>query len=325
MVTERLHEARVTFLRAMYFRDLVSLYEEIDKRLLANVNSEQQRLDVGTGSEAALTSAKIQELNLARELANLRGEYFCAVTRLAELGGRELCDATSGVRQLWLPKPVGALEYEPVNPDWAKATEYVLHHRPDLKLLEALVAAAESDRRAARAGYFPLVSLTASTLFVPENELLSRQTGVVPGRDTRTTELRAGVALSWRVVDNGQVTGASRRAEAVRQTYEIMLRKLEQNVPRELAAVEGALQNADARRDALLKSVEAAEENLKLIESKVALGAATQFDFLKAQGNLLSVRAGIVDATHTHEVARAELDRVLGRYLQYSAADAKHW
>ena len=69
------------------------------------------------------------------------------------------------------------------------------------------------------------------------------------------------------------------KSEARRQSYEITLHKLEQNVPRELAVIEGSLQNADARRGALVESAAEAEENLKLIETQVALGQATQLDF----------------------------------------------
>ena len=104
-VTDRLYEARTTFLRALYLRDLIALHEDIDQRLQANVQSEQQRLDVGTGSEAALKSAKIQELNLQLELSNLRGEYFAVGTRITELCGLNLCEDTKGARQLWLPRP----------------------------------------------------------------------------------------------------------------------------------------------------------------------------------------------------------------------------
>jgi outer membrane protein TolC len=123
--------------------------------------------------------------------------------------------------------------------------------------------------------------------------------------------------MSWQIIDNGQITGASHRLEATRQVYEIDLHKLEQSIPRELATVEGYLQDADARHAALAKSVAEAEEELNLIEAQIALGQATQLDFLKAQGNLLSVRARIEDATYSHEIARAELDHVTGRYLQY--------
>jgi len=44
---------------------------------------------------------------------------------------------------------------------------------------------------------------------------------------------------------------------------------------------------------------------------------------LKAQNNLLSVRAGLVDATESQALARAGLDRATGRYLQYYNEDAQ--
>lgn len=323
VATERLHETRVAFLRALYLRDLIALHEEIDKRLQANVDSERQRLDVGMGSEAALTWAKIQKLNLARKLTDLRGEYFTTVTRIAELCGRDPSERTEGLQPLRLPKPVGLLPYEPVKPDWPQESAYALQHRADLELLQALVDATAADKQTVQADYFPSVSLTASALLIPQNLLVHKKTAIVAGQDIRSTEAREGVALSWRVIDNGQVTGVSHRLEAMRQAYEIVLHKLEQSIPRELAAIAGSLQYADARHEALIQSAAAAEENLKLIETQVALGQATQLDFLKAQGNLLSVRAGIADAAYSHETARAELDRVTGRYLQYHDENAR--
>jgi len=321
-VTATLHAARVTFLRALYLRDLIALHEEIDQRLQANVDSEQRRLDVGTGSKAAVDAAKVQQLNLELALANLRNDYFSTVTRVAELCGRDPGADSNGVWQSRLPRPVGVLQFEPVNVDWSQETAYALRHRADLKLLRALTDATAADKQTVQAGYFPLVSLTAAGLFIPQNLFVSKQTDIVPGQDPRTSDLRAGVEMSWRVIDNGQVTGPSHRLEAVRQEYEIARRQLEQNIPRELAVIEGTLASADARHDALLKSAEAAEENLRLIEAQLALGAATQLDFLNAQSNLLSVRVGLADATVSHELARAELDRATGRYLEFRAANA---
>ncbi len=321
-VTDRLHEARLLFLQALYFRDLVAVHEELGKHLQANVQSEQQRRDVGAGNEAALKWAKIQQLNLEFALANLRNAHFSTVTRIAEVCGRDSSQGTNGTRRLWLPKPVGALRYEPVKMDLAQESADALQQRADLKLLQALVDATAADKQTVRAQYLPVVSLVASGLFVPQNLLVSKQTDIVPGQDTRTSELEAGVALTWRVIDNGQVIGASHRLEATQEAYETLLFKLEQNIPRELATIQGAWQSADARREAFLKSVESAEENLRLIEAQVSLGQATQFDFLKAQSNLLAVRAGLLEATYACEGARAELDHATGRYLQYVAAPA---
>ena len=319
-VTDRLHEARLIFLQALYLRDLVAVHEELDRHLQANVQSEQQRYDVGAANEAELKAAKIQQLNLELNLANLRADGFATVTRLAEVCGRDPSQHTNGASRLWLPKPVGALRYEPTPVDLAQQSAYALQHRADLKLLQALIDATTADKQTVQGAYLPTISLVASGLFFPQSALVSKQTDIVPGQDTRASQLEAGVAMSWRIIDNGQIIGASRQLAATQQAYEITRRKLEQNVPRELATVEGALQSADERHEAFLKAAEAAEQNLRLVEAQVTLGQATQFDFLKAQTNLLSVREGIADATHSHEVARAELDHVTGRYLEYIAA-----
>ena len=66
-----------------------------------------------------------------------------------------------------------------------------------------------------------------------------------------------------------------------------------------------------------------AEELLKLVETRVALGAATQLDFLNAQNNLLSTQTAILQAVFENELARAEFDRVTGRYLDFPDRPAK--
>ncbi|MEI8064424.1 MAG: TolC family protein, partial [Verrucomicrobiota bacterium] len=176
---------------------------------------------------------------------------------------------------------------------------------------------AAADEQIVTADFFPQLTLVASMLFIPENIMLSKQTQLVSGQSTLATEKRGGVGLTWRVIDNGQIIGARRRLDAVRQEYTLALHKLEAAVPRELATIAGALQTAGARHAAFVKSAAAAAENLQLIEARLALGQATQLDFLNAQSDLLGVRAGLVNAIAAHAVAVADLDRVTGRYLEF--------
>ena len=320
-VTGELHKLRLAFLRALLFRNLIDLHQQIEKRLEANVESQQELLDAGASTRQAVMQAEIQALNLKPSLAAYQQQYFEARTQIAELIGRDMSGQPPDIERVRLPWPTGDLSYEPVELDLERESARALKQRPDLLLLREAIEAAGAEKRMVRAGYFPFITLTASGLLIPENVLLSRQTDVVPGRETRATEYRAGPALSWRVVDNGQVTGASRRAESVRQIYQITLRRLEQNVPRELARVAQTLENADARLGALQKAVAATEENLKLVETKVVLGEATQLDFLNAQRNLLWVRTGVLQAVYDHASARAQLDRVTGAYLNFAGHD----
>ena len=304
VVTDRLHEARGTFLTALYFRDLLALYGEIEQHLQANVIGAQQRLDAGLGARAAVAQAQVQALNLANGLMALSNQYFAATTRLAELTGNNFCAPTNRVV---LPRPVGTLTYRPVAIDLPAETTDALAHRADVGFLRKLVAVLAADEQIVSADFFPRLALEASTLFVPP----------IFQANVTNNEIRAGVGLTWRVIDNGQVIGARHQRDAVRQEYTLVLHKLEEAVPRELATIAGALQTAAARRNAYDKAAAAAAENLQLIEAKVALGQATQLDFLNAQSDLLSVRAGLIDAIFNHEIACANLNRATGRYLEF--------
>lgn len=317
-VINELHALRQDYLRALLSRDLLDLHEQIEKRLEANHESQRELLDAGAGTRQAVMQAEIQVLNLKPSLAAYRQQYFDARTQLAERMGRAMSNPTEGAGPLRLPLPTGGLDYAPVAFDAERESARALQRRSDLVLLRRMLEATGEEKRVIQADYFPFITLTASTLFIPENVLLSKQTDVVAGRETRASEARAGAALSWRVVDNGQVTGASRRTESVREGYRIALSKLEANVPRELARVAQALENADARLAGLNKAVAESEENLKLVETQVILGEATQLDFLNAQGNLLLVRVGVLQALYDHESARAELDRATGAYLEFA-------
>jgi len=308
--TDRLHETRGTFLTVLYYRELLALYREIAQHLQANVTSAQHRLDAGLGTRAAVAQALVQTLNLANVLAALSNQCFATTTRLVELTGTNFGAPTNPMA---LPRPVGILTYQPVTVDLPAETAYALAHRPDVGFLRTLVATTAADEQLVGAAYFPRLALEASTLFVPP----------VFQSTVTNNEIRAGVGLTWRVVDNGVLIGTRRQLAAARQEYTLALHKLEQAIPRELAGIADALQTAAARHDAFVKAAAAAAENLQLIEAQLALGQATQLDFLNAQTDLLGVRAGLVDAAFAYESARANLDRATGRYLEFQTGLAK--
>lgn len=308
--TDRLHEVRHWFLYALFVRDMLALYNEIQQHLQANVTGAQQRLDAGLGMRAAVAQAQVQSLNLARELVALSNQYFTATTRLVELTGNNFGAPTNRVV---LPRPVGTLTYRPVTVDLPAETAYALAHRADVGFLRTLVAVVAADEQIVSADFFPRLTLEASTLFFPS---MFQTT-------TTNNETSAGIGLTWRVIDNGQVIGERRRLDAVRQEYTLALQKLEAAVPRELAIIAGTLQTAAARRDAYDKAAAASAENLQLIEAQMALGQATQFDFLNAQSDLLGVRAGLVNAIAAHAAACADFDHATGRYLEFQTGPAQ--
>lgn len=318
-VTAQLHATRLAFVKALVARRLFELHQQIETHLQANVRSAQQRFDAGVASRQNVRQAEVQLLSLKPALSQTQRDYVNAVTELDERRGTK----PTAKGPLQLPEPIGNLEYAMLKVDLERETTQIIQRRPDLALLHELIKAAAEEKRMVQAGYYPFVALTAFSQYFPDVGVFGVRPEIVSGQEARQSETRYGATFTWQVIDAGRVRGASSQIESGRQAMEITLRRLEENVPRELRVLARTLETVDARLAALKKSAAEAEELLKLVETRVKLGEATQLDFLNAQTNLLSTQRGILLAVFENEVARAEFDRVTGRYLDFSDLPAK--
>lgn len=314
IASEQLHAVRVAFWQTVLARELGRIQREIAKRAASNVKREQDRLAAGQVGKQTVRQAEIQSLSLQVDLARIEREQRAAATELALLLGESV--ATGAVVRL--PAPEGKLEYTPLVVDVAVEGGLVMAHRPDLRWLREMIRATREDQRIIEAGLFPFVTLVASGQYVPKSGLYTRSPQIVTGRDPRATEALYGATWAWRVGDNGAIIGASRRVAAGREAMEVTLCRLEENVPCELTVLSGAAEMVAAKMAALRASSLQAEELLQLAEQRVALGESTQLDYRNAQANLLSTQAGLAQAVFEGELARAELDRITGRYLDIS-------
>ena len=130
--------------------------------------------------------------------------------------------------------------------------------------------------------------------------------------------MRGGAAYTWRVIDNGEVGGAVARQRAARETNELQLKKLEANVPRELARLQNNLTAIAARYRSLAQAADVAERNVASVQENRANGLASILDFRTAESSLLINRRGILTAIFEQEITLAEWDRATGRYFQFS-------
>jgi outer membrane protein TolC len=308
-IASRLHEFRQYYLRAQRLQQLMALNEELDQRLQTNVSAEQQRRDVGSTGPRPILQAKVQLLTERAELNGFRREDFEVRSTMAEMMGEPIER---------LPLPAEPLTRMTVMVDLKAETQMAERRRPDLKFLRTLIRVATEDKRIVDADYFPYVSAIASGLYIPGKKPVYQATPIIEGQQPLGSDGRGGVNLTWQIIDNGRVTGERRRIEGLRGEYEIILRQLVENIPRELERVSHALENADAKLQALEKSTKEAEEDLQLVETRISVGEATQLDFSDAQRNLLAVRHGVVDALFQQAFARAELDLATGRYLEFA-------
>jgi outer membrane protein TolC len=318
-VVAQLHQARLAFYTAIYNRGLERLRTEQRARLEENARSQKDRYESGLVDRGAFVSAELEMSELGSPIETARRAYEGALLLLCQAMGDEL-----GARAR-LPQPEGELTYAAVNIDVAEASSSAIKHRPDLELARLLVQAAGEDQGILEAAYYPEIHITVSGEYIPVSDVRRTQGQGSPQRsdDIISSEIRAGGAYTWRVIDNGKVGGAVARQAAVREMNELLLRKMERDLPRELSRIENDLKALATKQNALVGAKRLAEENATTLEQNVKTGVASQLELRLAQNDFLEVKTGLLSVAYKQHIDLAEWDRATGKYLRFLDATAQ--
>src|SRR3984893_4010309 len=309
-VVEQLHAARLAFYAALYNRALQSIRQDQRRRLEENVVSEKQRYEAGLIDRSALTTATVQARELDSQIEEAHRAYDEARLKLAEAMGRDLGPEAT------LPDAEGELQFAPLFVDVDSETAAALGRRADLKLARLFVRAANEDLRIIEAGYYPAVEARVSGEYIPVSGI--HREGTSRRTDDISSQIRAGGAYTWSVIDNGKVMGAAVKQRSTREMNELTCRKLEANVGRELLHIHHDLEATGARQKSLAAASAAAEQSALVVAQNLAGGLASQLEYRLTQNGFLETKSGLLDATYQHNLAAAEWDRATGRYFQFS-------
>ena len=187
-----------------------------------------------------------------------------------------------------------------------------------MQLARLLVRAAGEDQKIIEAAYYPALDATLSGTYIPVTIQRGNSGSARSSDDIISSEGSAGLSYTWRVVDNGRVTGQVARARAVREMNEISLRQLETNVALELRRLSNNLRSIEGRRKSLSAAIAGAEQNVTAVQRTLAEGLSSQLEFRTAESSFLETKSALLSAAFQQNVARAEWDRATGRYFQFS-------
>ena len=310
---EQLHTARLAFHTAAYQNALRGFAEAQRERLQANARAQSDRYQAGQADRQAVSVARVLEVELTPRVEESRRASNGALLTLAQAMGENV----SGL----LPTIDEEVVFAPVEINVDAEAQYALNRRTDLKLARLLVQAAREDERIARAAYYPQIAATVSGTYIPVTEI--RRGGEGSARrsdDIVSSQARAGLAYTWRVIDNGRVGGVVMRQRALREANEAVLANLEAQVPRELQRIQNNLRSLQSRHDALLKAGVVAEQTARDVQNSLGQGLASQLEYRTAESSFLQSRPGLLAVAYEQQVALAERDRITGRYFQFSEA-----
>src|SRR5213595_971304 len=315
-VVEQLHGARLAFYAALYNRSLESIREEQRRKLEENVATQQDRYKAGLADRSAVTGATVQASELVPQIESAHAAYRQAQLKLAE--AMAIDPARSS-----LPEPDGELQFVPMRVGLDSETAAALQRRADLKLARLFVRAANEDQRIIAADYYPTVVGSIPGEYVPVTGI-HREGSTSKTQDFIGSEIREKAAYTWRVVDNGKVGGAVLRARSARETNELTCRKLEANIPRDLAHIANYLKTTEVREKSFASAATAAEESARTVQENLASGLASPLEYRVTQNAFLGTKSGLLQAIYQHNLAVAEWDRATGRYFQFSEDTAQN-
>ncbi len=236
------------------------------------------------------------------ELARLRAANAAAVAE-SDLG--RLLGSPLGQR-LEVVEPAAAKPAEDSG-DLAQLLETALAHRPEVAALQARIDAAAAATRVKEAALRPRVSADARWDYARPNP------AVLPLTDSFQDFWNVSLRVGWTVFDGGrrraQVQSARAEADALRHRLEALTRDVRQ----EVTARVGDLDTATAALTVTATNLEAARESRRVAADRYREGLIPSSDLLDAE--VAELQAGLdrtAAAVDVH-LARARLDRALGR------------
>jgi len=169
--------------------------------------------------------------------------------------------------------------------------------------------ASRETARAARAPYFPTVSLSYGLIGNASDTLFHLFT-----TDQRYTN-QFRLTFSYPIFNQFQREQAVVAADVSSSIAEANLRDARLAARQNLVQYLGALRTAEEQLRIQSVSVAAAEEDLRVQQQRYVLGVSTLLDEVTSEATLVSARAALIQARYTYRIAKAQLSALIGREL----------
>ena len=285
-------------------RDLLILREKNEEILLLEMQSAQERLDMGVLTQTDLEQAKTRLSRARSQRAQAEADYDISRAEYEEVIGMAPGDV--------LPAPRPAFNFPD---DTEQLVSIAEEQNPEVIMAVFEHKASEHNADAVFRELFPRISAFASM-----NKQYDPQPGIVSDSETETIGVRATLAL----FQGGATRSRVREAEIAqkRREYEIeeTKRRIRQDVLSNWRSYVSAQVQADNRAD----EIESAEFALEGVKIEAAEGQRSVLDILDADQELIDARAALINASHRELMAQYALASALG-WLDIKALEPQQY
>lgn len=191
----------------------------------------------------------------------------------------------------------------PVPYDSTKVLEFV-ERRPEVLILKQGLEIQQSLTKIAQSNYFPNIALQASANYLNPNPYNSFESNF--GHDWQV-----GVVAQWEIFDFNARKHTISAARHQQQSAQLILEQSKELFELEINQSELQYKEALKRIQLIEKSVNQAEENLRVTQSRFNEGMSKSSDVLEAQVSWLNAKTELIEAQTEMYTKRSNLEKVL--------------
>jgi outer membrane protein len=280
-------------------REAEQVLEQSVESLEAHVRDMRVRLDQGLVPPNEVLSAEAQRSRqrvLALEAKNTRASVEADLRRLiGDDGSAPIIPQAPSTEAVIMPSEPAAL------------LEEARHLRPERQAFQERAAASRAREEAAAAGARPQLGIAGGYDYARPNPR------IFPRADTWEDSWDISVNVSWSLWDGGRRHAERAEAAAGTRALEARAGEFDRQLALEIRQRWLDLDSSRAAIDAAADGVRAAVEARRVLRERFAAGVATSTEVLDAETAVLQAELDRTRAVSNARLARARLDRAVGR------------
>jgi len=304
VINQQLLAVRTQFFTVLLGKEKITVQEENVRLLEKQLQDAQSRFNAGSTSNFDVLRAQVALANGQPPLIQARNDYRIAIEQLRQVLG--FVSLTVGADVARVPEISGSLAVgEQVKIDLSDALVAAHAKRPELLQLARVEEAGEQNIKAVRAGSLPEFDLVGGYLWTRN-----------PFSGTFNDNLHgwtAGVQAQWNIFDGRATAGRVVQARSQLEQAKLSLAQTTLAVDVQVRQAYSSLIEAWELVQASAKTIDEAQEALRLANVRYSVGTATQLDVLTSQVALTEARLNELQAGYGYNVAVATLRQAMGQ------------
>ncbi len=299
--TERAREdLRLSVIQAYYnvleAKKKIDISQETVEKYQAHLTNVEQLFTAGSKARLDVLRSSVELTNARQALLKAENDHevkLLTLKNLLRIDAKEDLVLTED------------FQFVPFHPEMEACVDYAYLHRKDLLIDLYNLKQRELDVKAARAGFLPSLSLSAST---GASERFN------PGSDN-SHNYQVGLSASWNIFDSGVTEAAVDKAKTALDQAELTLVKDKEDVSFEVRQMYYSMREAERRLGVTRAAVSEAEEDYYIASEKYRAGQGILLDIIDSQEALATAELNFNSAQYDYARYKAAVENAMGLEL----------